>query len=244
MKMKLALNYFLLMFQVFALFNSAKAFSKDPIHPTRLEQLTGVKTNLDAKHFWDDKYNKKNYIYGKSPAPFLAENFDIIPRQAQILDMGMGEGRNAVFLAQKGHAVTGVDISSVAVKKAQDLAGENSVKIKTMVASLNDYPFPPHSFDVIICFYYVDRKLISKMYQWLKPSGIIIYEAFTLKERDKFNLKNEPEEFFLKPQELLYLFKDFRLLKYEEPLHENSFRASAIFKKEAVSLSHWIKKIK
>ena len=40
----------------------------------------------------------------------------------------MGEGRNAVFLAQKGHQVTGIDISSVAIKKARQLAKENGVQ--------------------------------------------------------------------------------------------------------------------
>ena len=66
--------------------------------------------------------------------------------------MGMGEGRHAVFLAQKGYKVTGIDLSSVAVKKANMLASEFGVRIKTVVASLKKYKIPKESFDAVVCF--------------------------------------------------------------------------------------------
>ena len=75
----------------------------------------------------------------------------------------MGEGRNAVFLATQGHKVVGIDISSVAVKKPTLWRSEFSTEIKGVVASLDDYQIKDKSFDVILSFYYVDRKLIGKM---------------------------------------------------------------------------------
>jgi tellurite methyltransferase len=222
-------SFFTLAFILYATFSEAR----DPISGSRFQHLSGVKLSQDSKTQWDQRYSRPTFIYGKSPAQFLAENYHYIPFEGSVLDMGMGEGRNAVFLAQKGYRVTGIDISSVAVKKAYLLAQEFNVKIKGVVASLKDYKIAPQSFDAIICFYYVDRALIEKIRTWLKPGGILIYEAHTLREKQSRKGGDHVEdEFFLKEQELLKLFPGMRVLKYEEPLHEKEFRSSIILKKE------------
>jgi len=206
--------------------------ARDPISGSRFQHLSGIKNSNDSKGEWDQRYARNTFIYGKSPAQFLAENYHYIPFEATVLDMGMGEGRNAVFLAQKGYKVTGIDISSVAVKKAHLLAQEFGVKIKGVVASLKDYKIPPQSFDAIICFYFVDRTLIDKMKSWLKPGGIIIFEAYTVNQKATRSKPKIDEAYILKEQELLKLFSGMRVLKYEEPLHEKEFRSSIILKKE------------
>ncbi len=209
--------------------------ARDPISGSRFQQLSGVKVTGDDKTQWDQRYSRPTFIFGKTPAKFLAENYQYIPFEGNVLDMGMGEGRNAVFLAQKGYKVTGVDLSSVAVKKAYLLAQEFGVKIKGVVASLKDYKIPPNSYDAIVCFYWVDRSMVEKMKSWLKPGGVIIYEAFTMREKQaKQNSKSEQmgDEIFLKEQELLKLFPGMKVLKYEEPQHEKEFRSSIILMKE------------
>jgi SAM-dependent methyltransferase len=213
---------------------SSSVWSRDPISGSRFQQLTGVKVSQDSKAQWDERYSRPTFIYGKAAANFLAENYQYIPFEGTVLDMGMGEGRNAVFLAQKGYKVTGIDISSVAVKKSYLLAQEFGVKIKGVVASLKDYKIPPQSFDAIICFYYVDRGLVEKIKTWLKPGGILIYEAFTLREKIAKKKKDDPlgDEIYLREQELLRLFPGMRVLKYEEPLHEKEYRSSIILKKD------------
>jgi tellurite methyltransferase len=176
------------------------ANAKSPISSTRLNKLSGeISTPFDNKTLWDKRYSKRSYVYGKSPAKFLAENFDYLKPESNILDMGMGEGRNAVFLAQKGHKVTGIDISSVAIKKSQILAKEFGVK---------------------------------KIKKWLKPGGILIYEAHTLNEYNLKNSKGDNKNYYLKPQELLSMFPQMKILKYEEPLHESEYRAGIILKKK------------
>ncbi len=211
---------------------SLSAWAREPISGSRYQHLSGMKVSQDSKTQWDKRYSRPTFIYGKSPVQFLAENYHYIPFEANVLDMGMGEGRNAVFLAQKGYKVTGIDISSVAVKKAHLLAQEFGVKFKGIVASLKDYKIAPQSFDAIICFYYVDKTLIEKMKSWLRPGGILIYEAYTLREKSNRPRGVLEEEILLKEQELLRLFTGMRVLKYEEPLHEKEFRSSIILKKE------------
>jgi tellurite methyltransferase len=219
---------------IFLLFISFSALAtRDPISGSRFQQLSGVKVSQDSKTQWDQRYARPTFIFGKSPAQFLAENYQYIPYEGTVLDMGMGEGRNAVFLAQKGYKVTGVDLSSVAVKKSYLLAQEFGVKIKGVVASLTDYKISPGSYDAIICFYWVDRAMVEKIKAWLKPKGVLIYEAYTLRERDRDPAKrNEPVEHFLREQELIRLFPGMRVLKYEEPVHEKEFRSSIILMKE------------
>ncbi len=219
----------LVLFSIFLI--SFNASSRKPISASRLEKLSGVKHNEDTKTTWDMRYSKRSFIYGKSPAKFLAENYEFIPHASSVLDIGMGEGRNAVFLAQKGYKVTGIDISSVAIKKARILAKEYNISIQAIVASVEKYKFQPKSFDAIIVFYYVDRSLIEKIKSWLKPNGIIIYEAHTIKQRNKPGFKNDPIEYFLKEQELLTMFKGMKVLKYEEPEHGKEYRASIIVQK-------------
>lgn len=210
------------------IFNSGQAATKNT---SRFEILSGVSAKKSEKHVWDKKFSSQQYIFGKSPAKFLADNFEYIPKGAKVLDMGMGEGRNAVFLAKKGYKVTGVDISSVAVRKAKLLAKEYGVRINGIVASMHEYNAKPNSYDAIICYYYVDRKLLEKIKKWLKPGGVLIYEAHTLNQRLVSGYEHYKKEHLLKPKELLDLFTDMTVLKYEEPLHERDFRASIILKK-------------
>jgi tellurite methyltransferase len=210
---------------------STVAHARQPLPASRFEHLTGIKMNSESKSAWDAKYNRPNFVFGKRPADFLAENYHYLPFEGTVLDMGMGEGRNAVFLAQKGFKVTGVDISSVAVKKAHLLAKEYGVKIKGVVASMTDYKIPAGSYDAIICFYYVDRTLLEKIKTWLRPGGILIYESHTTRQRIHPSHRHDPVDFFLKEQELLKMFPTMRVLKYEEPLHEKNFRASVILQK-------------
>ena len=109
-KIKLLLCCLLLSVQI--------AFSQDKKFNNRFELLSGVRRPKDAQANWDQRYNKQQYIYGKTPADFLSENYKYIPDSSNVLDMGMGEGRNAVFLAGKGYKVIGLSASSLEVTGA------------------------------------------------------------------------------------------------------------------------------
>jgi len=209
-------------------------FARNPISSNRFEELSGIRgsnSSKDTKYQWDKKYNQEQYVYGKGPATFLRENLHFLKVGGRILDMGMGEGRNAVYLATKGFQVIGVDISSVAVKKADSLAKENKVKVETVIADLTSYKLPKNSLDGIICFYFVDRSLVEKMQGWLRPGGVIIYEAYTDNQRKIKGFEHFNKNYLLHEGELINLFKGFHVLKYEEPLMTNSFTSSLVAQK-------------
>lgn len=229
------MSFILLKLSLVSIFSINLLFAQEGLSASRLDRLTGEKVqSVDSKTKWDQRYNKRVYVYGKQPAKFLAENFSYLSPSSTVLDIGMGEGRNAVFLASKGHKVTGIDISSVAIKKALKLAQENRVKIKTILATATKYKFPANSFDAIICFYYVNRDIHDDIVKWLKPGGILIYEANTIREFNKNPNSKENKSYFLKEKELLKMFPNMRILKYEEPLHLGEFKASIILQKASI----------
>ena len=71
--------------------------------------------SMSPKERWNTRYDRKMYIYGKAPTAFLRQKIDLLTR-GKALVLAMGEGRNAVYLAQNGFDVTGIDISDVAIK--------------------------------------------------------------------------------------------------------------------------------
>ena len=77
----------------------------------------------------------------------------------------------------------------------------------------------------------MDRSLREKLIKYLKPGGVIIFEGFTMNQKRVPEYKRYNDDYLLQPGELLDYFPSLRILKYEEPLHENRFRASAIFQK-------------
>jgi tellurite methyltransferase len=203
--------------------------TRPPISGKKFEHLSGIKNQEDNKYYWDKQFSKDQYIFGKTPASFLAGNLNYLTPGSKVLDMGMGEGRNAVFLARHGFKVVGIDISSVAIKKAKNLAAESGVRIDTVVASLDDYKIAEGSYDVILCFYYVDRKLHQKMISWLKPGGILVYESYTDTHAERHKDKDFERNYLLRPGELISLFPGLKILKYEEPLfNTQEFTASLI----------------
>ena len=78
---------------------------------------------------WDERYSAKGYAYGTTPNEFLVESVNSIPK-GKVLSLAEGEGRNAVFLAKQGYAVTAVDGSVVGLNKARKLAAENDVVVE------------------------------------------------------------------------------------------------------------------
>ncbi|MEP9410517.1 MAG: class I SAM-dependent methyltransferase [Candidatus Brocadia sp.] len=187
--------------------------------------------NNQDKLFWDKKYEVEAYIFGKEPVEFLKEHIDILPR-GRALDIAMGEGRNAVFLAKNGFDVDGCDISEIAVRKAEALAKEHNVTIHAFVADLETYQLPKDTYDVIACFYYLQRNLIPQMKEALKQGGMIIYETYTIENWERGFDGPKNKDYLLKPNELLDFFKDLKIIYYRELiLNDKKAVASLIAKK-------------
>jgi SAM-dependent methyltransferase len=133
--------------------------------------------------FWDERYAEPELTYGAEPNDFLREMAPRIP-PGPVLGLGEGQGRNAVFLATLGHAVTAVDLSSVGLARAQKLAAERGVNLTTVVADLADFePGPGPWSGIISIFCHVPTALRRRLYprcaEVLAPGGVLVLESYT-----------------------------------------------------------------
>lgn len=132
---------------------------------------------------WDDRYSRSEFFYGSEPNDFLVEQSGTIPVGGSVLCLAEGEGRNAVYLAQQGLKVTGVDGSAVGLAKAQQLAAERGVQIQTVVSDLADYDMGVACWDAIVSIWcHLPQPLRTTVHQRvvqaLRPGGVFILEAY------------------------------------------------------------------
>ncbi len=153
------------------------------------------------------------------PALFLVENIGLLPK-GQVLDIAMGSGRNAIYLAKMGFHVEGVDISSGAVSNALESAQKAGVTLNAQTIDLeSEYQIRKNAYNVIICFSYLQRSLIPQIKDGLRKGGVVVYETFLVDQAQWGKPKNP--DYLLKHNELLNMFRDFRCLRYREGIIEN-----------------------
>jgi tellurite methyltransferase len=181
---------------------------------------------LDRKR-WDQRFKGEEFAFGKKANPFLRRHIALLPK-GKALDLATGEGRNAVFLAQHGLDVDAVDISEIGLRKAQKLAREMRVKIHTFLADLDTYQIGREQYDLITNFYFLDRSLVQKMKRSLKKGGMVVFETYTLEHRRLGTGGPKDPRYFLTPNELLNLFKEFRILFYREGIFKEGGKRKAI----------------
>jgi tellurite methyltransferase len=176
---------------------------------------------------WDKRFVRKEFALGKEPNAFLKKHISLLPK-GKALDMATGEGRNAVFLAQHGFDVDALDISGKGLKKARKLAREKGVKVNTLLVDLDHYQIEKDRYDLIANFYFLKRRLIPRIRKGLRKGGKVIFETYLLEHRTLATGGPKQAKYFLKPNELLRLFKDFRILFYREGIFREGGRRKAI----------------
>lgn len=115
------------------------------------------------------------------PNAFLAEVVsDLKPGKA--LDLGSGEGRNAIFLAQRGWDVTALDVSDVGIAHTKELAASRGTKVDARVQDVDVFDFGNAQWDLICLLYFVlhegQRPLYERMANGLRPGALVIAEGF------------------------------------------------------------------
>ncbi|MDO6432983.1 class I SAM-dependent methyltransferase [Flavitalea sp. BT771] len=136
---------------------------------------------MDQK--WDERYKDQEFAYGKTPNLFFKEWLEKF-QPGSILMPADGEGRNGVFAARLGWKVTSFDQSAEGRSKALALAKEQGITLDYIVGDLEQLPFEKESFDAIGLVYAhfdAEKKPVfhRKLDGYLRPGGIIIFEAFS-----------------------------------------------------------------
>jgi SAM-dependent methyltransferase len=133
--------------------------------------------NVD-RHDWDARYAAADLVWSAEPNRFVeAETKHLSPGRA--LDLAAGEGRNAIWLAERGWVVTAVDYSRVALDKAASIAAAHNVAIETVEADVTTYEPDAGAFDLVLVAYL--QTPVTDRVAWvrhamnaLKPGGTLL----------------------------------------------------------------------
>jgi 2-polyprenyl-3-methyl-5-hydroxy-6-metoxy-1,4-benzoquinol methylase len=126
-----------------------------------------------------DKYYKAEEYFGR-PYQVLMDFFKDFNPKGSLLDLGCGQGRDSLALAEMGYDVTGIDMSGVGIRQMMDSALKQGISLKGMVGDIHEYEID-ESYDVILLvsmlhFYKNDiiteTKLVNKILVGMKPGGI------------------------------------------------------------------------
>ena len=180
--------------------------------------------------FWEGLYANRDAVdtFGP-PNPEILELVPTLPTRAKVLDLGCGEGRLALPLAEAGFQVVGVDVSEAGIAKLTRIAGERDLEIEASVEDLNAYEIPGE-FDLMISdgvFHNIHRehaeRLIASMIARTRPGGYNLVKLFTTKvppppELAKFHIGLwEEEELFDRYEGWEFLIRSSFILEDEHP---------------------------
>jgi SAM-dependent methyltransferase len=161
---------------------------------------------------WNRILTSSNPAFNTSPNAFLAEMIKGV-KPGRSLDVGMGQGRNTIYLAQQGWDSVGFDPADRAVAAANERARALGVTIKTSVAGEEQFEWGSAQWDLIVLSYVGAREFVRKVARSLRPGGMVIVEAF---HRDATKSGPIGPQVVFDTNELVQLFSGLRVIRYED----------------------------
>ena len=167
---------------------------------TRRTKLILAERNLLEADYWNRYYLDSNSNFNRAPNDFLKQMVEG-QRPGVALDYGMGEGRNAIYLASLGWQVWGFDPADAGVALAQKRAKELGLTLHTSAVRDSEYDFGKEKFDLILFSWTMPLVPIEKVFDSLKPGGVVVMECGA----DFVNGRNN----------MLHMFDPFQITHYE-----------------------------
>jgi 2-polyprenyl-3-methyl-5-hydroxy-6-metoxy-1,4-benzoquinol methylase len=145
--------------------------------------------------FWDEMYRSRDQVFSGAPNRVLVtEVTDLTPGRA--LDVGCGEGADALWLARQGWQVTAVDISRTALQRAAAAATDVTGRVAWTLADLTTAPPAVRSFDLVSVQYFPlshvpDHTVLCGLLNAVAPGGTLLFVS-----HDPAGLSPRPEDGF------------------------------------------------
>ncbi|MDF1880959.1 class I SAM-dependent methyltransferase [Sulfurimonas sp. MAG313] len=141
---------------------------------------------LSAARMWDNKFSREGYFYGFEPNAFIESKTSLLVPKGKVLCLGEGEGRNAVYLADKGFNVTALDASPIGMTKALAMASKRGVSFKTELLDLEQWE-PKEQYNAVVSSYLhleepLRTKAFRQAFEILKTNGYFIGEFFSINQ--------------------------------------------------------------
>lgn len=192
------------------------ADSVDADHAIQAIRRTGTKAEVER---WNRILTAEKPTFEVSPNAFLRE-MAAGRKPGRALDVGMGQGRNAIWLAQQGWDVTGFDPAERAVAKARETAAGLGVRLRTEVKGSESFAFGEGQWDLIVLSYVSFREQAGVIARALRPGGVVVVEAF---HRDATKNGSIGGGVVFDSGEVPTIFSGLRAVRYQEPLSVADF---------------------
>jgi SAM-dependent methyltransferase len=186
----------------------------------------------DATQFWNERFDKQEFIFGKEPNEYLVEQASrYLKPNSSVLCIADGEGRNGVWLAKQGMRVTGFDVSDIVLAKANQLAADNQVNIQYSLCDTDGFDWQPHSYDAVMGIFiqFADpemrTRIFKQVHQTLKLGGLFILQGYNPKQLEYKTGGPSLIEHLYTEEMIRELSKDFEILDlqcYEKELSEGA----------------------
>lgn len=184
---------------------------------------------------WNEQFSEHPFTYGKNANVFINEHSNLFSKQANIACFAEGEGRNAVYLATKGHRVTAYDVSDVGLQHAIQLATENNVSIQTKVANLTLPLHVENEYDgAILVFGHVEKEkqqqLFENIFHAVKRGGYVMFEVYSEAQLDYDSGGPGKKDFLYDPSDILQWIEAYHCKHffYGEVIREEGYRHTGL----------------
>ena len=174
---------------------------------------------------YNSRYSKKEFYWGLKPKKIVVDSVQHISQNAKILDLGCGEGKDSFFLAKNNFDITAIDLSKEGIRKVQELAKEEKIKIKTKVSEIQSYLKNCKKFDAVFAInvlQFIDEKnifkTIKKIQSRTKPKGLNVISSFIAENSKQKKMSLSKGKYFFEKGEIKDLYKDWKIIFYEEKL--------------------------
>jgi 2-polyprenyl-3-methyl-5-hydroxy-6-metoxy-1,4-benzoquinol methylase len=137
---------------------------------------------------WNDRYSEPGFLFGTEPAAFLVDQQEYLIRGQKALAIADGEGRNSIFMAEKGMVVTAQDASDVAIDKARGLASVREARVDFQHADLHEWEWAEDEYDLVAAIFiqFADAPfrdaIFAGLQKTLRPGGVLMLHGYTPKQ--------------------------------------------------------------
>jgi tellurite methyltransferase len=177
---------------------------------------------------FDDKYADADYYWDLEPSKICFDVLKLMPpgKNVRLIDIGCGEGRNAIFFAKQGYNVTAFDISKNGIKKAEKLAIEKGVNINLFTADLLKYRLTEY-FDIIFStgtLHYIPDNLKDEIFcnyqQFTSDKGLNVFSIILKKPFIPTAPDTEPHANLWQSGEIFTVYKDWLIEFCQEEIFD------------------------
>lgn len=183
---------------------------------------------------WNERFATEEFVFGKAPSQFLVAQQAYLEPGMTALAVADGEGRNSVYMAEKGLSVTAMEAAPNAIAKGRALAADRGVEVDFVEADIFAWDWDAVQFDLVagIFFQFMGAEaragVFDGMKRAVKPGGLMMIHGYTPKQLDYGTGGPKDEENLYTEALLADAFDGWEILRleaYEAELDEGAGHA-------------------